>query len=208
MKKKNKVQKRNTLWAIPNILTYIRILIIPAIFCILYSNKEIYSNVLACALFGFASLTDYFDGYLSRKMKLTSEIGRFLDPIADKLLVATVLIVLVQTKFVGIMETILASIIICREIFVSGLREYLGNFHTKMPVSKLAKWKTTAQLFAISFLIFGNPHTNKFYNSFWDYFTFNVYIAGICFLLIACVLTIWTGKQYMTTAFKYMQEKN
>ena len=141
-------------------------------------------------------------------MKLTSEIGRFLDPIADKLLVATVLIVLVQTKFVGIMETVLASVIICREIFVSGLREYLGNFHTKMPVSKLAKWKTTAQLFAISFLIFGNPHTNKFYNDFWDYFTFNVYVAGICFLFIASILTIWTGKQYMTIAFKYMQEKN
>lgn len=204
--KKNK--KINTLWTIPNILTYIRILIIPAIFCVLYSKKEIYSNYVACFLFGFASITDYFDGYLSRKMKLTSEIGRFLDPIADKLLVATVLIVLVQTKFVGIMETVLASVIICREIFVSGLREYLGNFHTKMPVSKLAKWKTTAQLFAISFLIFGNPHTNKFYNDFWDYFTFNVYVAGICFLFIASILTIWTGKQYMTVAFKYMQEKN
>ena len=148
-----KIQKKNILWALPNVLTYIRILIIPAIFCILYSKNEIYSNYVACFLFGFASITDYFDGYLSRKMKLTSEIGRFLDPIADKLLVATILIVLVQTKFIGIFETILASIIICREIFVSGLREYLGNFHTKMPVSRLAKWKTTAQLFAISFLL-------------------------------------------------------
>ena len=203
-----KINKKNLLWTLPNILTYIRILIIPAIFCMLYSRKELYSNYIACTLFALASITDYFDGYLSRKMKLTSEIGRFLDPIADKLLVATVLIVLVQTKFVGMMETILASVIICREIFVSGLREYLGNFHTKMPVSKLAKWKTTAQLFAIGCLIFGNPHTNKFYNGFWDYFTFNVYIAGICLLLIACILTIWTGKQYMTTAFKYMQNKN
>ena len=204
--KKNS-SKKNVLWAIPNILTYIRILIIPAIFCLLYSDSEVYSNVVACFLFGLASLTDYFDGYLSRKMKLTSEIGRFLDPIADKLLVATVLIVLVQTKFIGVLETILASVIICREIFVSGLREYLGNFHTKMPVSRLAKWKTTAQLFAIGCLILGNPHVNKFYNDFWDYFTFDVYVAGICFLLIASVLTIWTGKQYMTTAFKYMQGK-
>ncbi len=205
MKKKN--CQKNLLWALPNVLTYIRILIIPAIFCILYSDNEIYSNVVACFLFGLASITDYFDGYLSRKMKLTSEIGRFLDPIADKLLVATILIVLVQTKFIGVFETILASVIICREIFVSGLREYLGNFHIKMPVSKLAKWKTTSQLFAIACLILGNPHINKFYNSFWDYFTFNVYVAGICLLLIASILTIWTGKQYMTIAFKYMQDK-
>ena len=203
-----KIQKKNLLWALPNILTYIRILIIPAIFYILYSKNEIYSNYIACSLFALASITDYFDGYLSRKMKLTSEIGRFLDPIADKLLVATILIVLVQTKFTGILETILASVIICREIFVSGLREYLGNFHIKMPVSRLAKWKTTSQLFAIGFLIFGNPHTNKFYNSIWDYVTFNIYVAGICLLLIACILTIWTGKQYMSIAFKYMQDKN
>ena len=139
-------------------------------------------------------------------MKLTSEIGRFLDPIADKLLVATVLIVLVQNAFFTIFETILASVIICREIFVSGLREYLGNFHTKMPVSKLAKWKTTSQLFAIGCLILGETHVNKFYNGYWDYVLFDIYVAGICFLLIASILTIWTGKQYMTKAFEYMKK--
>ena len=203
-----KLTQKELLWSIPNILTYIRILIIPAVFYILYNKSEILSHYVACTLFAIASITDYFDGYLSRKMKLTSEIGRFLDPIADKLLVATILIVLVQTKFTGIFETLLASIIICREIFVSGLREYLGNFHTKMPVSRLAKWKTTAQLFSIGCLIFGNPHTNKFYNSLWDYFTFNVYVVGLCLLLVACILTIWTGKQYMVKAFKYMQNKN
>ncbi len=203
-----KIQPKNLLWALPNILTYIRILIIPAIFCVLYSKNIILSNYVACGLFVIASITDYFDGYLSRKMKLTSEIGRFLDPIADKLLVVTVLVVLVQTKFTGVLETVLASVIICREIFVSGLREYLGNFHTKMPVSKLAKWKTTAQLFAISFLIFGNTHTNQFYNSYWDYITFDIYVAGVCLLLIASVLTIWTGKQYMTKAFSYMKDNS
>ncbi len=154
-----------------------------------------------------AAVTDYLDGYLSRKMNLTSEIGRFLDPIADKLLVATILIVLVQTKFVSYFETILASVIICREIFVSGLREYLGNFHIKMPVSKLAKWKTASQLFSIGCLIFGNNHTNQFYNSVWDYITFDIYIVGVCFLFVSAVLTIWTGKQYMVQAFKYMNDK-
>jgi CDP-diacylglycerol--glycerol-3-phosphate 3-phosphatidyltransferase len=202
------LKQKNLLWALPNILTYLRILIIPVIFYMLYSKNEIVSNYIACSLFVLASITDYLDGYLSRKMKLTSEIGRFLDPIADKLLVATVLIVLVQTKFVGKLETILASVIICREIFVSGLREYLGNFHIKMPVSRLAKWKTAIQLFAISFLICGQTFTNKFYNSFWDYVLFDIYITGVCLLCIASILTIWTGKQYMTKAFEYMQNQN
>ena len=200
-----KQKAKNLVWSLPNILTYIRILIIPTIFCMLYSKDIVWANYISCALFVFASITDYLDGYLSRKMKLTSEIGRFLDPIADKLLVATVLIVLVQNKFIGKFETILASVIICREIFVSGLREYLGNFHVKMPVSRLAKWKTTAQLFAISFLIFGRPYLNRYYNSFWDYTLFNIYVVGLCLLLIASILTIWTGKQYMVKAFDYMK---
>lgn len=204
-KKSNK--KRNLMWTLPNILTYIRILIIPIIFCMLYSRNIIYSNYLACALFVIASITDYLDGYISRKTQTTSEIGRFLDPIADKLLVTAVLIVLTQTKFNWIFETILATVIISREIFVSGLREYLGNFHIKMPVSRLAKWKTATQLFAICFLIFGCNFKNRFYNSGWDLFLFNIYVAGICLLLIASILTIWTGKQYMITAFKYMKEK-
>ena len=204
-KKSNK--KINLIWTLPNILTYIRILIIPAIFCILYSRNIIYSNYIACGLFVLASITDYLDGYISRKTKTTSEIGRFLDPIADKLLVTAVLIVLVQTKFVWILETILATIIISREIFVSGLREYLGNFHIKMPVSKLAKWKTATQLFAICFLIFGNNFKNRFYNTKWDLILFDIYCVGVCLLFIASILTIWTGKQYMTIAFKYMKGK-
>ncbi len=199
-------QQRNLMWSLPNILTYLRILIIPVIFYMLYSRNIIYSNYISCFLFVLASITDYLDGYISRKTKTTSEIGRFLDPIADKLLVTAVLIVLVQTKFVGKIETILATIIISREIFVSGLREYLGNFHVKMPVSRLAKWKTATQLFAISFLIFGNNFKNRIYNSPWDTFLFNIYVVGVCLFLIASILTIWTGKQYMTTAFKYMKD--
>ncbi len=201
-------KKTNLIWSLPNVLTYIRILIIPVIFCMLYSKDDLFSNYISCFLFFVASITDYLDGYLSRKMKLTSELGRFLDPIADKLLVATVLIVLVQTKFVGLFETVLASVIICREIFVSGLREYLGNFHVKMPVSRLAKWKTAIQLFAIGFLICGKNFKNQFYNGFWDYVLFDFYVIGVCLLCIASILTIWTGKQYMVKAFKYMKENS
>ena len=149
--RKETQNKTNQIWTFANILTYLRILIIPIIFYMLYSKDILYSNYISCGLFILASITDYLDGYISRKTKTTSEIGRFLDPIADKLLVSTVLIALVQTKFVGMLETIIATVIICREIFVSGLREYLGNFNTKMPVSKLAKWKTAIQLFAIIF---------------------------------------------------------
>lgn len=205
--KAKQMKKKNLMWTLPNILTYIRILIIPAIFCMLYSKNIIYSNYISCLLFVIASITDYLDGYISRKTQTTSEIGRFLDPIADKLLVTAVLIVLVQTKFVWSLETIIATVIISREIFVSGLREYLGNFHIKMPVSRLAKWKTATQLVAISLLIFGNNFKNQYYNSGWDKFLFDVYVVGLGLFLIASILTIWTGKQYMTIAFKYMKEK-
>ncbi len=205
--KAKQMKKKNLMWTLPNILTYIRILIIPAIFCMLYSKNIIYSNYISCLLFVIASITDYLDGYISRKTQTTSEIGRFLDPIADKLLVTAVLIVLVQTKFVWYLETIIATVIISREIFVSGLREYLGNFHIKMPVSRLAKWKTATQLVAISLLIFGNNFKYQYYNSGWDKFLFDIYVVGLGLFLIASILTIWTGKQYMTIAFKYMKEK-
>jgi cardiolipin synthase len=171
----------------------------------LYCRSEFWSHYMAAALFALASVTDYLDGYISRRTKTTSEIGRFLDPIADKLLVAAVLMALVQTKFVGVFETVLAAVIISREIFVSGLREYLGNFHLKMPVSRLAKWKTASQFFALAFLIAGRNYTNRFYNSAFDLFIFDVYAAGVALLLVSSVLTIQTGMQYMRTAFKYMR---
>ena len=198
--------KKNMIWTLPNILTYIRILIVPLVFFVMYSDNALIANQLACLLFFIAGISDYFDGYLSRKLNLTSEIGRFLDPIADKLLVSVILIVLVQTKFVSPFETILASIIISREIFVSGLREFLGNLKVKVYVSKLAKWKTAIQLLSMGCLIFGNTHTNQFYNSIWDYFTFYVYVVGVCLLFISAILTIITGVQYLNKSLKYMDK--
>ncbi|MDR1008974.1 MAG: CDP-diacylglycerol--glycerol-3-phosphate 3-phosphatidyltransferase [Rickettsiales bacterium] len=201
-----KAIKRNLALALPNLLTYARILVIPIVCYMLYMNSEMYSRYVACLLFFLASITDYFDGYLSRKMKITSEIGRFLDPIADKLLVGAVLISMAQTKFVTGFETMLAAIIISREIFISGLREYLGGKSVKVPVSRLAKWKTAAQLFAIGFLIFGRNYRYRFYNSWWDGLLFDIYVAGVVLLLVACALTIITGWKYMRAAFKYMKE--
>ena len=202
-----KPRNKSSVWSLPNILTYARILVIPAIFYMLYCRGEFWSQYMACALFVLASITDYLDGYISRRMRTTSEIGRFLDPIADKLLVAAVLMALVQVKFVTVFETILAAVIISREIFVSGLREYLGNFRLKMPVSRLAKWKTASQFFSLAFLIAGRNYVNRFHNSAFDLFIFDVYAAGVAFLLISSVLTIQTGMQYMRTAFKYMRGK-
>ena len=124
MKMKNLKQK-NLLWALPNILTYLRILIIPVIFYMLYSKNEIFSNYIACSLFVLASITDYLDGYLSRKMKLTSEIGRFLDPIADKVLVASALILVAAHYDELQIYVIIASlIIIARELIISCFRIY------------------------------------------------------------------------------------
>jgi len=201
-----RVIKRNLALALPNLLTYARILAIPAVCCMLYMRDEMYSRYAACALFFFAGITDYFDGYLSRKMKITSEIGRFLDPIADKLLVCAVLISMAQVKFLGWLETALAVVIISREVFVSGLREYLGGRKVVVPVSSLAKWKTAAQLFAIGFLIFGRNYRFKFYNSLWDEALFNIYVTGVALLAIACVLTIITGWKYMRAAVGYMRD--
>jgi CDP-diacylglycerol--glycerol-3-phosphate 3-phosphatidyltransferase len=195
------------LYSLPNLLTYFRIAVIPAIFCTLMADGELWSRWVSCVLFFLASVSDYFDGYFAREMKVDSKLGKFLDPIADKLLVTVVLIILAKTKVIAWYDTAIAAAIISREIFVSGLREYLGNFHIQMPVSRLAKWKTASQLFAIGFLIFGRNYTFKYYNSVYDLFCFDVYVAGVCLLLISAVLTIMTGVQYMKAAAKYMEDE-
>jgi len=198
-----KSAKQNIALAIPNLLTYARIAIIPAVCIALYSADEFYSRIVAGALFFLAAITDYFDGYLSRKMKITSEIGRFLDPIADKLLVGAVLIAMAQTKFATPLETFLAAVIISREIFVSGLREYLGGVSVKVPVSTLAKYKTATQLIAIGFLIFGRA-SPIYHNVAQDTVLYNIYASGVFLLAIAAFLTVITGWQYMRVALKHM----
>jgi CDP-diacylglycerol--glycerol-3-phosphate 3-phosphatidyltransferase len=196
-----------TLYSLPNLLTYFRIAAIPAIFCTLMADGEIWSRWVSCVLFFFASVSDYLDGYFAREMKVASKLGKVLDPIADKLLVTAVLIALAKTKFLAWYDTAIATVIVSREIFVSGLREYLGNFHIQMPVSRLAKWKTASQLFAMGFLIFGRNYTFKYYNSVYDLFCFDVYVIGVCLLLVSAALTIATGVQYMKAAFQYMDDE-
>jgi len=135
-----------------NILTICRILVIPIIVALIYLKSPFY-GWLAFILFCLASITDYFDGYIARIRNEVSNLGTFLDPIADKLLVASVILILTSKEVIADWETIPALIILLREIAVSGLREYLAGIKVSVPVSKIAKLKTSLQLIALAILI-------------------------------------------------------
>lgn len=143
---------------IPNYLTYFRIAVIPALMVVFFFKGD-WGYWLAAGLFALASVTDWLDGYAARIWQAQSNIGRFLDPIADKLLVATALLLLVGHGRIdyadGRAMMIPAIAIVCREILVSGLREYLACIHISVPVSRLAKWKTGVQMLAIFLLLLG-----------------------------------------------------
>ena len=176
--------------SLPNILTYSRILVIPALMVTFYIKGNM-GYLLSASLFAFASITDFFDGYLARAWHAQSKIGRFLDPIADKLLVATALLLLVET---GRADMLPACAILCREILVSGLREFLAEINVSMPVSNLAKFKTAAQMFAIFLLLLG-PAGPAF---------IPVMLIGKWLLWMAAILTLITGYAYLRTGLKHM----
>ncbi len=171
---------------IPNILTLSRIVVIPAMIAAFYLDAPV-SNWTVFGLFAFAAITDYFDGYLARSLNEVSGLGRFLDPVADKLLVAATILMLVYTDQISDWTILPAVVIMCREITVSALREYLAELRVGMPVSKLAKWKTTVQMLAICFLIVGDA-------AFWNIPAREIGIAG---LWVAAFLTLYTGYDYL-----------
>lgn len=180
------------MYNLPNLLTISRIVVIPVIFLSIYITTEVWS-IFAAILFIIASITDYFDGYLARTRNQTSAFGRLLDPIADKLLVASALIVILAKP--GMVWTQLSFIpvivILCREILVSGLREFLREVNVGMPVTRLAKWKTGFQMTALSMMLL---------RGVW-------YWGGIGeFLLwIAGILTFITGYQYFQKSLEYIR---
>src|SRR3989338_3460936 len=137
---------------LPNFLTFVRIALIPVVVGLFYFDRPC-SNWLAAAFFILACVTDYLDGYFARTLKQTTRFGVFLDPIADKLLVAATLLMLVGFNRIEGISLIPAVIILCREILVSGLREFLAEVHVSVPVTRLAKWKTGIQMVALSCLI-------------------------------------------------------
>ncbi|PLP58712.1 CDP-diacylglycerol--glycerol-3-phosphate 3-phosphatidyltransferase [Mesorhizobium loti] len=188
---------------LPNMLTYARIVAVPLVVVCFFLEGHLkssdFARWLALAIFLAASITDYFDGYLARAWQQTSNIGRMLDPIADKLLVSTCLLLLAADED-GIAGWSLwaAIIILCREILVSGLREYLAALKVSVPVTQLAKWKTTIQMVAIAFLLAG-PAGDKIFP-----FTTE---TGLVLLWIAAVVTLYTGYDYFRAGLKHIVDE-
>ena len=176
---------------IPNILTIGRIIIVP-FFVLAFYLPGFYGDLTAFALFVVASFTDFLDGMLARMMGEESKLGELLDPIADKIIVATALILLVMSGTIRHYEVIAAIIILTREILISGLREFLAIGQIKLPVTNLAKLKTFLQMVAISLLLTGETG-NKILN-FQDY---NAQTIGIILLWLSAFLTLYTGYEYL-----------
>ena len=176
---------------IPNYLTIGRIIIVP-LFVFAYYLPGFYGDIIPFVLFVLASFTDFLDGLLARMYKEESKLGELLDPIADKIIVATALILLVMDGTIKNYEVIAAIIILTREILISGLREFLAKGKINLPVSSLAKTKTFLQMIAISALLTGETG-NKIVN-FQDY---NAQTIGIVLLWLSAFLTLYTGYEYL-----------
>ncbi len=180
---------------LPNILTYGRVAAVPVVVALLFWREVDWADWAAFGVFALAAITDFFDGYLARAWSQQSSLGRMLDPIADKLLVAAVLLMLASNHSVEGLHLWAAIVILCREILVSGLREYLAELRVPVPVTAVAKWKTTAQLVALGFLIAG-PAGEKALPG--------AHVAGIVLLWISAVLTLYTGWDYMKASYQHV----
>ena len=176
---------------IPNILTIGRIIVVP-IFILTFYLPGALGDWIPFFIFLLASFTDFLDGLLARLYKEESKLGELLDPIADKIIVASALVLLVMNGTIVNYEVIAAIVILIREILISGLREFLAKVQVSMPVTSLAKFKTFIQMFAIAILLTGESG-NMFVN-FGDY---NAHSIGIVLLWIAAFLTLYTGYDYV-----------
>lgn len=187
---------------LPNVLTLIRLALIPVFIILFYWPTDL-SNLYAAIVFIIAALTDLLDGYLARKLKLTTKFGAFLDPVADKIIVCTALVLIVEHyslytdvlyPHLGKFITIAAMIIVAREITVSALREWMAELgkRANVAVSWIGKWKTTIQLTAIAGLI-------------WRHDEGMIY-ASVGLLMVATVLTIWSMIMYLKAGWVYMKD--
>ena len=191
------ITPHSKIWNVPNILTYGRIIAVPVVAGLLLWGGDT-ARWVALGIYIVAAITDFLDGYLARKWQQQSALGRMLDPIADKVLVSIVLLVLAADGALVGGHIWAAIIILAREVLVSGLREFLGELRVSVPVTKIAKWKTTAQLLAIGFLIAGPtgdkfiPHTTQ---------------IGIVFLWVAAALTLYTGYDYFRAGLRHVVDE-
>ena len=207
--------------ALPNLLTYARIAAVPAVIGALYGhvvlNGPLWLRWIAVAIFIAAAITDLLDGYIARIWEQQSSFGRMLDPIADKLLVSSCLLMLAAADTIKGWSLWAAIVILCREILVSGLREYLAELNVRVQVTRLAKWKTTVQLVAVGFLLAGEagdavmPGLTVTIPTFW---TTSVLVGtqtlglvtfvGIALLWISALLTLYTGWDYFRAGLKHL----
>ena len=181
---------------IPMILTLSRIAVIPLLVGLFWLPQD-YWRYVACALYTAAAITDYVDGYLARAWKQQSKLGRIFDPIADKLLVAATILLLVAFQRIAGWDVLAALVILCREVLVSGLREFLAELRVGLPVSRLAKWKTGMQMTALGFLIVADAAPTAF---------LPVTLIGEVLLWIAAVLTLITGYDYLAEGLRHVDD--
>ena len=198
----------DTMLNLPNILTLSRIVAIPLLAFLLWWPGWEAGYLMAFALYCAMGITDYFDGYLARTSGTVSKLGIFLDPIADKIMVAAVILVLaaqgvLRGPYVGDAHVIAGLIILVREIAVSGLREFLGGLQVSVPVSRLAKWKTTFQLLALGSLVLGQGLPD--WNVMLGDVEANVpHSVGLVTLWAAAAMTVITGWDYLRVGLKHM----
>lgn len=191
-------QQRGRAFALPNMLTYARVLAVPVVAALLFWPDEPLMRWTALAVFVIAAVTDFLDGWLARAWSQQSTMGRMLDPIADKLLVSGVILMLAADRTITSWTLWAGIIILCREILVSGLREFLAELKVSVPVSRVAKWKTALQLVALGFLIAGRagdrvlPYTTQ---------------IGLALLWGAALLTLYTGWDYLKAGWKHVADE-
>jgi CDP-diacylglycerol--glycerol-3-phosphate 3-phosphatidyltransferase/cardiolipin synthase len=200
---------------LPNILTLSRIFAVPLLGFFLWWPDWQLGYLIGFLLYALIAVTDFFDGYLARAQGTVSKLGIFLDPIADKIMVASVILILtaqgyLRGPYVGDMLVIAGTVILIREIAVSGLREFLGGIQVSVPVSKLAKWKTTFQLVSLGALILGGAVHGQPCQSLSDTACLSVaeswvHVIGLATLWAAAVLTCVTGWDYLRVGLKHME---
>ncbi|WP_457094003.1 CDP-diacylglycerol--glycerol-3-phosphate 3-phosphatidyltransferase [Microvirga sp. P5_D2] len=190
--------RRSKAFNLANLLTYLRLVAVPAVVGLLYWPEDHWSRWFALGVFAVAAITDYLDGYIARTYAQGSALGRMLDPIADKLLVAACLLMLVATDTIRGWDLWAAIVILCREILVSGLREFLAELKVGVPVSRVAKWKTTFQLLSLGFLIAGPAGDTVLPG--------NTQI-GLILLWVAALLTLYTGWDYLKTGIQHLVDE-
>ena len=184
---------------LPNLLTMMRIVMIPIIVITLYHNQEDLYYFIASIAFCSAGFTDFIDGYLARKWQVQSNLGKFLDPIADKLIIITTLIMLIHTNMIHHSSIFPSLAIICREILISGIREFMGNMNIEIPVTYMAKIKTTVQIIAINLLILSGCNI---------LLPLHLQIFGEIALWIAAILTVYSGYNYLKVPIQHFKNGN